>query len=219
LECDHQEWRKRFEQLRTDLIAATEKHQLHPSVLTTFWLGLLAIRNDTQYPQIEAELPPPLQPVFRQQTRLGWDQLYHGHFSHKWEQAIDALHPHLPSSGRQIMVMMLRIVWEYILSIWRLRNTHLHQDNDNMNLPDYQQAVRTMYETGYQLPPMIREAVFTKPLQEMLNQPPTILGKWLERTTIYIRKQLKAAKTRAKLHTPNIHSFFQPQSANDLHPP
>jgi len=218
LECDHKDRRKRFEQLRTDLISVTEKHQLHPSVLTTFWLGLLTIRNDTTYPQIEAELPPPLQPVFRQQTRIGWDQLYYGRLSLKWEQAIDALHPHLPSSGCQIMVTMLRTIWDYILSIWRLRNTHHHQDNENLNLPDYQQAVRTMYETSNQLPPGIKEAVFTKPLQEMLDQPPTTLRIWLERSTIYIRQQLKAAKTRAKLHTPDIRSFFQPQSANDLQP-
>jgi len=163
-----------------------EKHHLHPSVLITFWLGLLAIRNDTPYPQIEAELPPPLQPVYRQQTRLGWDQLYQGRLSITWEKAIDALHPHLPSSGRQIMVTLLRTVWDYILSIWHLRNMHLHQDHDAMNLPDYQQAVRTMYEMGDQLPPMIREAVFKQPLQEMLDQPPAILRKWLERSTLYI---------------------------------
>jgi len=117
------------------------------------------------------------------------------------------------------MVTMLSTVWDYILSIWHLRNAHLHQDNDAMNLPDYQQAVQTMYETGHQLPPVIRDAVFTKPLQEMLDQPPIILRKWLERSTLYIRQQLKAVKTRAKLNTQDIRSFFQPQSANDLHPP
>jgi len=185
LECNHKDWRKCFEQLRTDLNAVTEKYCLHPSVLTTFWLGL-AIRNDTPYPQIEAELPPPLQPVFCQQTRLGWDQLYQGCLSIKWEKAIDALHPHLPSPSHQIMVTMLSKVWDYILSIWHLRNTHLHQDNDAMNLLDYQQAVRTMYEMQHQLPPVIRDAVFTRPLQEMLDQPPAILHKWLERSTLYI---------------------------------
>jgi len=40
LECNHKDWHKCFEQLRTDLNAVTEKYCLHPSVLTTFWLGL-----------------------------------------------------------------------------------------------------------------------------------------------------------------------------------
>ncbi len=92
--------------------------------------------------------------------QLGWDQLYHGHISYTWEKAIDALHPSLLLSGRQIMVQMVHTVWEYILSTWRLHNHHLHQDNEAINCPNYQQAVRTMYEMGSQLPPSTREAVF-----------------------------------------------------------
>jgi len=124
-----------------ELNALSVKHRLHPSVLTTFWLGLLTIRNDTQYPQIKADLPLPLQSVFRVQTCLGWDQLYHGRISTNWEKAIDAPHPQLPLPSRQIMVQMIRTVWDHILSTWRLRNTHLYQDNDAMNCQDYQQAV------------------------------------------------------------------------------
>jgi len=150
---------------------------------------------------------------------LGWDQLCHGHVSSTWEKAIDALHPSLPLSGRQIMVQMVRAVWEYLLATWCLRNHHLHQDNDAINYPDYQQAVKTMYKMGTQLPPLTKVAMFSRPLQEMLDQPPAILRKWLERSTLYIKQQLKAAKARAKLNTPDIRSFFQPQSVNDLHPP
>jgi len=117
------------------------------------------------------------------------------------------------------MVQMIRTIWDYILSTWKLRNTHLHQDNETMNHPDDEQAVRTLYETSPQLPPAVHDAVFQRSLQDMLDQPPAVLCKWLERSTLYIRKQLKAAKTRTKLHTPDIRSFFTSQSANDLHPP
>jgi len=219
LECDQVDRWKLFEQLKKQLTDVSTKHQLHPSILTTFWLGLLAICNDTPYPQIEADLPPLLQPVFRVQTRLGWDQLYHRRISSTWAKAVDGLHPNLMLSGCQIMVQMIRSIWDYILSMWQIHNQHLYQDNDAMNCPDYQQAVRTMYEMGTQLPPATREAVFKRPLQEMLDQPPAVLRKWLERSTIYIKQQLKAIKTRAKLNTPDIRSFFKPQSANDLHPP
>jgi len=88
-----------------------------------------------------------------------------------------------------------------------------------MNHPNYQQAVRTLHETSSQLPPSIREAVFRRPLQDMLDLPPAVLCKWLERSSLYIKQQLKAAKMRAKLNTPDIRSFFPPQSANDLYPP
>jgi len=157
LECDHTKRRKLFTQLKADLNTISVQHCLHPSILTTFWLGILVIRNDTPYPQIKAKLPPVLQPVFRSQTRLGWDQLYHGRVSIDWEKAINALHPESPISGQQIMVQLIHTVWTYILSTWRLRNHHLHEDNKAMNHSDYQQAVRTLYETSSQLPTSTRE--------------------------------------------------------------
>jgi len=124
LECDHIDWQKLFKQLKKQLTALSVKHQLHPSILTTFWLGLLAICNDTQYPQIEVELPLHLQPVFRVQTHLGWDQLYHRCISSNWEKAIDGFHPHLMLPVCQIMVQLIHVIWNYILSMWQLCNTH-----------------------------------------------------------------------------------------------
>jgi len=219
LECDHAEHKKLFTHLKTNLTTIAVKYSLHPSMLTTFWLGLTAIQTDTLYPQIKADLPLALQPVFRSQSCLGWDQLYHRHISTTWEKAIDILHLSLPLSGHQIMVQMVHTVWEYILTTWCLHNQHLHQNNEAINCPDYQQAVQTMYKMGSQLPPSTREAVFRQPLQEMLDQPLAILWKWLEGSTLYIKQQLKAVKTRTKLNTPDICSFFQSQSVNDLHPP
>jgi len=70
LECAQTECWTLCTQLKMDLNAIVVKYRLHPSILTTFWLGILAIWNDTTYPQIEAELPPALQPVFCSQTRL-----------------------------------------------------------------------------------------------------------------------------------------------------
>ncbi len=91
----------------------------------------------------------------------------------------------------------------------------------NLNLPDYQQAVRTLYEHGAQLPPAVQEDLFQCPLQQMLELPPAILSLWIERAYRYMHQQSKAAQTQAQLHTPDIHSFFGlvNQSANDLHPP
>jgi len=58
LECDHTEQRQLFEKLKQQLGNISRKHQLHPSVLTTFWLGLLAIRHHTPYPEVQHDLAP-----------------------------------------------------------------------------------------------------------------------------------------------------------------
>jgi len=116
---------------------------------------------------------------------------------------------------------MINAVWTYILAAWTLRNNHLHHDAGRLSLPNYHQAVRTMYETQNQLPTEIRTAVFQQPLALMLEKSPQALRLWIERSQQYIKQQLHAAKKRNKLNTHDIHSFFQclrPQ-ANDLHPP
>jgi len=112
-----------------------------------------------------------------------------------WEQAIDLMHPTLPIMGQQITVYLIQTVWTYILTTWKLRNQHLHQDAGNLSLPNYQQAVTTFYEQGKQLPPAAQAALFQCPLHEMLNLPPAKLQVWLECSHLYMRQQLKAAKT------------------------
>jgi len=142
------------------------------------------------------------------QSRLGWDQLYHGRVSHMWEVAIDQLNPHLKVSGCQIVTQMIKTIWTYILAIWTMRNHHLHHDGGHLSLPNYQQAVKTIYELQSQLPPEVQEALFQCPLDQMLEQSPAFLQSWIECSQWYIKQQLKATQKCAKLKTPDICSFF-----------
>jgi len=183
------------------------KFSLHPAILTTFWLGLLTIQHNTPYPEIQNDLPPILHSTVKAQAWLGWDQLYHGHVSHFWEQAIDQLNHHLNISSHYIVIQMLKTVWTYILALWTICNQHLHHDAGCLSLPNYHQAVITMYKLHQQLPPELQEAVFHCPLEEMLETPPHFYIHGLN-VANYIQQQLKAAKKCAKLNTPDIHLFF-----------
>jgi len=221
LEWNHSERHHLFAQLKRQLLAISLKYSLHPSILTTYWLGLLTIRNDTPYPEVKDDLPPPLHNVIWHQSQIGWEHLYHGQLSQEWATAIDTLNPTIAPSGIQITIYLTQAVWAYVLATWGIRNQHLHQVDGMMSIPNYQQAVITAYEMGWQLPLDAQEALFHWPLAQMLEQPPAILCTWLEQSHKYMKQQLKAAKTHAKLNTPDIRSFFCPQnqSVNDLHPP
>ena len=87
-------------------------------------------------------------------------------------------------------------------------------------MPNYQQAMTNLYERRQQFPRTTQEALFRCPLQEMLLLPPAALQTWLERSHLYVKQQLKAAKTCAILNTPDIRSYFNltTQTANDLQP-
>jgi len=220
LECRHADRRREFTSLKQHLTQFATTNSLHPCLFTALWLGLLAIRNDTAYPDIQDELPPILQQAVQAQTRLGWDQLYQGRFSQCWAQAIDQLHPNLASSGRLVTTQMIQIIWNYVLATWKLRNQHLHQDGGNLSLPDYRQAILTMYDQRHQLPPAAQDAIFHRPIDQILDQTPAKLRTWIIRTNAYMKQQLRAAKARAKLNTHDIRSFFGPANeSNDLQPP
>jgi len=165
------------------------KLSLHPAIFTIFCLGLLMICNDTPYPDISHELPPILQSTVTAQSRLGWDQLYHGQGSHLWEIAIKQLNPHLKVSSCYIVTHLIKTIWTYILATWTIHNHHLHKDGGCLSLPNYQQAVRTIYKLQPQLPPEVREALFQHPLDQMLEQPPAFLHSWIECSQCYIKQQ------------------------------
>jgi len=194
LECDHLEQQCFFKKLKHQLAAILTKHALHPSILTAFWLGLLAIRNDIPYPNVYNDLPPEISTTVCRQAQLGWDQLYYGCLTNNWAKAIDTLHPELALSGQQVMTQLIQMVWHYILATWTMRNQHFHQDAGQLSIPDYQQAVEALYEHGAQLPPEAQEALFQKPLNQMLEQPPTVLQTWFEQGDCYMNQQLKAVK-------------------------
>jgi len=115
----------------------TQKLCLQPYLLTSLWLGLAAHRNGIDYPPIMEDLPWQLHASLQIQTKLGWGQIYQGHVVVTWAQAINALHPNLAPSGTQVMISMIRLVWTYVLAVWKTRNQHLHNSANQLNLPDY----------------------------------------------------------------------------------
>ena len=202
----------------------TQKLRLQPFLLTTLWLGLTSERTGIEYPQIMEELPQPLHSSLQIQTRLGWRQLYQGRVAVSWAQAIDDLHPNLAPSGTQVMISVIRLVWTYVLDVWKTRNQQLHNSASQLNLPNYRQAAITLYELRQQLPPDAQLALYRQPLEQTLELPAPRLQQWVQTGYKYYNQQLKAAKKQAVLQTPDIRTFFRTQSHptqpdDDLQPP
>jgi len=221
LSCTNATREEHFRNLRTSLNTMTRELCLHPCVLTTLWLGLVTTRTGTEYPLLLPELPQPLHAPIQLQSRLGWEQLYHGRTSITWTQAIEALSPHLVPSGMQVMIRWTRLVWSYILEVWKTRNQHLHNSASQLDLPDYRKAATTLYELRHQLPPSAQSALYRQPLEQILEQPAPRLQRWVQIGYRYFNQQTKAAKKQAALNTPDIRTFFrtQTQRNDDLQPP
>jgi len=221
MRCKHGSREELFRNLKSTLTNKTQALQLHPSIFTTWWLGLVTRCNGTEYPDILQDVPHQLRKTILSQTRLGWEQLLLGRISITWAQAIDDLNPTLAPSGTQVLITMLRMMWSYVLSVWKLRNTNLHHSANQLNLPNYRQAAITLYELRYQLPPMAQTALYRQPLEQLLELPAPRLQRWVQTGYQYFNQQIKAAKRQATLQTQDIQTFFCPQHLqdDDLQPP
>jgi len=104
LECQHHQRSKLFAKLKQDLSAITQRFQLHPCIFTAIWLGLTSIRTNEPYPDILDNILHQLIQPIQLQTKMGWEQLFHGRLSTSWALAIDAIHPNLAITGEQILI-------------------------------------------------------------------------------------------------------------------
>jgi len=165
-------------------------------------------------------MPPTLRPPIQLQEKLGWEQLYHGRQSCAWAKAIDQEHSKLRQTGEQVLIMIQKLIWQFVLDTWKIRNQHLHQTALQLDLPNYRQAVISLYEQCEQLPRAAQDALYHYPLETILDLPAPQLEQWVVRGHKYFNQQVRAAKHQAKLKTTNIRTFFSPQSKrDDLQPP
>jgi len=119
------------------------------------------------------------------------------------------------------MMTLLKAIWFYFLDIWALRNLHLHTTAAQLDLPNYCQAVETLYEQKHKLSPAAQVALYRQPLNEILEQPAPKMQQWVTRGYQYFTQQLKAERKWATLRIPDIRTFFPTlaQPPNDLQPP
>jgi len=80
-----------------------------------------------------------------------------------------------------------------------MRSNHFHLNAEQLDLPDYWQAVTHLYEQHHQLPPEAQEALYRQPLEVILEQPALKQQTWAQWGHCYFNQQLKAAKTQATL--------------------
>jgi len=181
---------KLFNKLKCQLSDITQWLQLHPCIFTAIWLGLLLIHRNSPYPNITKDILPQLIQPVQLQTRLGWEKIFHGHLSIMWASAIDTFHPNLAIMGEQVITA----IWLYILAIWKLHNHHLHHMAESLNLPNYHQAAISLYERYHQIPPAAQEALFSQPIDTILELPGPQLQQWVKQGYQYFNQQIKAVK-------------------------
>jgi len=198
------------------------KHQQVPSMYPHLHMaGIGSSKNRDTIPRHTVRSTPPINHthpttiIIGMATTLLWMPLVIlGHsYGH--------LHLTLAITSKQVMIHITTATWKYILDTWQIQNQHLHQNVDQLDWPNYQQAVTMLYELSNQLPPAAQAALYRQPLATVLEQPTPQLQTWYQWGHKYFTQQLKVAIKQARLHTLGIQTFFHPkaQQEPDLHPP
>jgi len=97
-------------------------------MLQLFWQGINSIHK--QYPideQFEA-YPIEFQPLFAAQRHLGWEQLFYGRIPQSWSHYVDHS-SNYKTNGTIFYSQLIVQIWQYILSVWTVRNAALHPAN------------------------------------------------------------------------------------------
>ncbi len=102
------------------------------------------------------------------------------------------------------MTTFLKDIWSYFLAIWAVRNTHLHNTTAQLDLPNYHQAVVTLYKQKHKISPIAQAVLYRQPLNELLEQPVPRLQQWATRGYRYFTQQMKAECKWATMNTPDI---------------
>jgi len=128
-------------------------------------MGLVAICTDSKYPDIDGDAVPQL-PI-QSNVLAGTSCIKVNHLQHGYMHAIIQI---MMESGMQVMTTLIKRIRTYILDSWKLRNTHLHKNAHQIDLPNYHQAVTTLYELHAQLPPEAQTALYQQQPTLQLQQ-------------------------------------------------
>jgi len=130
------------QQVWKDLHDALHKRQLHHSVSTVFhdmfvYAGLYW--GQQAYTALNfSHLPHDLKGLYCTQEGLGWKQLYYGQLVPLWIKLMNVYHPQV--NVLQYFTKATTLIWQAVLKIWQIWNTHLHPGNPEQEECSYLQA-------------------------------------------------------------------------------
>jgi len=90
------------------------------------------------------------------------------------------------------MIHIVQTIWTYILNIWKWCNQHLHKNANQLNLPNYQQAAKTLYELHNQILSVAQEDLYCQPLEAILDLLTPKLQSSVQQCYNYFSQQLRA---------------------------
>ena len=173
-------------------------------------------------PAIFSDFPPLYNSLISRQTRIGWKQLFLGHFVLEWsnlQQDYLVLQSKTSKkySGTSGITGVTQIIWHHVYSNWEARNADLHGIDATMReQAQYAQAQQKTEEISSQrslVQPSDRD-VFYSNTNEHIQKEPTAQGlkQWLNTWKPLILHSIQEGTATGTSQNHSIHDFFHPLS-------
>ena len=216
LRCSHPErakWRRQFlqstrkqcETLRTD-----------PNLQNILIDGLEQWFRESHIDP--SKYPPQFQLLIRQQTAIGWRQIFSGRMSNEWNR-LQADHAYRNGKRDQAASLLwttniICSIWKEWFDLWDLRNGVIHgHDSTSRNKAKRdraEQEIRLIYDSREAMLPADRDHLEDNAEDHITGKSTQRLQNWLHTYRGLFKKSIADAKKRSVTGVRSIRSYFLP---------
>jgi hypothetical protein len=199
-----------------------------PVVADLLMTGLFQWAKDPTLIKLPPILSPEIAAAVKEQTAIGWDQLWFGRLSSRWSDihATRRTDLHLESGAplgqeSELWVQQfIKFVWIGVLTMWKTRNDYQHEadKNDPTTTTRLKHQIDALYLAADLLPAVDR-IPFQQPKEKILRLTIEHQKNWIEIHQEFFHHQNKRAAIQAQLGVQGIRSYFTSLPSTDDKPP
>ncbi len=150
-----------------------------------------------------------IQTALYQQEALGWKQLLYGRITQAWQRLLTTQAPQMNST--HFLSKIIRQGWTVLITIWQIRNTHLHPPNDQLTDQTKLYAlVENIFHIASTDPTLTALLNYTT-IDQIMQKSVREIRKWIKICTTHIHDHQDGIKSRALLNTHDIRTYYQPR--------
>jgi len=197
--------------------AIQQLHQdrhVDPHLLQMIWQGIQSVHKQYAVDKQFDTYPPEFKPLYIDQQRIGWDQLFYGRIATSWAHHVDHA-TNYKTNGTIFYSQIIVCVWKYILTSWSVRNAALHPENPT------QQTIQSLAPQVHHLFALIsadqalQEYEPRSTPEQILQWPIRTIRNFLLTGYRHVRNHTTAAHTRAIHRTRDIRTYFRNLRTHD----
>jgi len=122
------------------------------------------------------------------------------------------LHTQTPqTNSNNFLSKIIHHSWMILITIWQIRNTHLHLPNNHPN--DCTQLYALVEHILHTVcnNPTLHDLLNYTTINQIMQRSSRDINKWIKHSNAHIHAHQEGAQKQAALNTNDIHSYFQPR--------